>query len=148
MKKREISCISPKDHYLADACIVWCFDDRFSNALQVLIQHRGLARCDVIRVAGGAKSLASSVHQYEWLALLQQIRTSLQLHKAGRIVLMTHSDCGAYGGLSAFKNDSKRELAHHIEELGKAKKFLLGHCRGSIPIETIFVDFEGIWQIT
>ena len=47
---------SPKEHYVADACVVWCFDNRFSVLLQAFT--KGVKNIDLVKVAGGAKALA------------------------------------------------------------------------------------------
>jgi hypothetical protein len=62
------------------------------------------------------------------------------------VILMVHSDCGAYGGLDgAFKGDRDRELQFLKGELQRAKANL----RQAIPnidIDAYFVDFEGVWE--
>lgn len=58
--------------------------------------------CTSIRVAGGAKCLATPDPESERDFVLEQIPKSIRLHGTDRVVLMVHSDCGAYGGLAAF----------------------------------------------
>jgi hypothetical protein len=70
----------------------------------------------------------------------------MQLHNTRTVVLMVHSDCGAYGGLAAFKGDAKQEIEHHTADLQRAAKFL----KREIPELTVncyFVDFEGVWEV-
>jgi hypothetical protein len=59
----------------------------------------GVSNSDPIRIAGGAKCLASPEHQHEREFVLEQIRTSIRLHETKLVILVLHSDCGAYGGL-------------------------------------------------
>jgi hypothetical protein len=69
----------------------------------------------------------------------------MRLHQTRTVILMLHSDCGAYGGLSAFENDSQREAEHHRQELSRAAQVL----KSEIPellVQTYFVDFEGVWE--
>ncbi|MEK7482413.1 MAG: carbonic anhydrase [Patescibacteria group bacterium] len=136
-----------KEHYVAAACLVWCFDDRFTPALEAFVKEKGYARFDVIRVAGGSKSLASPENESDREFILKQIEISLRLHKAQRIVLMNHSDCGAYGGLKSFGGDEATEKVAHIAELGKAKEFLQKNINSDIPIDLIFVDCLVVWEI-
>jgi hypothetical protein len=136
---------SPRERYQCDAAIVWCFDNRFEVVLKKLVRKLGLAYYDPIRIAGGTKCLASPEQESDRQFLLEQIRISMRLHGTGTVILMLHSDCGAYGGLSAFENDSQREAEHHRQELGRAAQLL----KSEIPeltVKTYFVDFEGVWE--
>ncbi|OGF69604.1 hypothetical protein A3H65_02050 [Candidatus Giovannonibacteria bacterium RIFCSPLOWO2_02_FULL_45_14] len=87
--------------YHADAVMLWCFDARFSVALDSLIKKKKLKMPDIIKVAGGAKDIK---HPY----LLSQIEKSFRLHHPKEIYLMVHEKCGAYGGRAY---DQKKELA-------------------------------------
>ena len=61
------------------------------------------------------------------------------------MILMLHSDCGAYGGLAGgFSGDSVAEAAHHRQELQRAAANLTAAIPG-IEVQTYFVDFEGVW---
>lgn len=138
---------SSREHYTADACVVWCFDARFTKALQSFAQARNYKHYDLVRIAGGAKSLASPDNESERIFVLKQIEISLKLHRAEKIVLMSHSDCGAYGGIKSFENDTDREKETHIQELTTAKEFLEQNLSASVPVELIFVDFDSIWEV-
>src|SRR5215469_3475025 len=107
---------SPAEHYRADAAIVWCFDDRFTLAVQKFLKRSGILRADSIRVAGGPKTLASPGEEAERSFVLEQLRLSRKLHGTGRVRLLTHADCGAYGGLARFGGDRRAEREHHCAE--------------------------------
>jgi carbonic anhydrase len=78
--------------------------------------------------------------------ILDQIRKSIRLHGTRRVILMLHSDCGAYGGLAGgFGGDANAERLHHRGELKRAEAALLAAVPG-IQVESYFVDFEGVWQ--
>ena len=78
--------------------------------------------------------------------MLEQIRKSMRLHGTRRVILMVHSDCGAYGGLAGgFGGDTRAEAAHHQRELVRAAANLLEAIPG-IEVQGYFVDFEGIWD--
>ena len=69
----------------------------------------------------------------------------MKLHGTDTILLMLHSDCGAYGGLAAFDNDTAREAESHRQDLHLALDFL----RANIPelrVLGYYVDFEGVWE--
>ena len=92
---------SPREHYTADAAVVWCFDHRFRGALLEFIQKKKIKNDDLICVAGGLQALASG-NGVEQEFVLSQIHASLKLHAPSKIYLMVHSDCGKYGGLKNF----------------------------------------------
>ena len=78
--------------------------------------------------------------------MLDQIRKSIRLHDTKRVILMVHSDCGAYGGLAdGFGGNVQAEAAHHQRELALAAANLAKAIPG-IEIQAYFVDFEGIWD--
>jgi len=116
---------SPHERYKCDAAVVWCYDHRFEQVFQKLIKRVGVVRADPIRVAGGAKCLASPDLESDRQFVLEQIRKSIQLHDTHTVILMLHSDCGAYGGLAAFKNDPAIEAENHRNDLHRARDPLL-----------------------
>ncbi|MCX6632123.1 MAG: hypothetical protein NTW28_31320 [Candidatus Solibacter sp.] len=138
---------APRDKYHCDAAVIWCFDNRFDLGFRkFLLKRAGVANSDPIKVAGGAKCLASPELETEREFVLQQIRKSIHLHGTRRVILMLHSDCGAYGGLAAgFSGDAAAERVHHHEELRRAAENLARAIPG-IEIGAYFVDFEGVWQ--
>ncbi len=137
-----ISFQSPVEHYTADGCIVWCFDDRFSDLLSAF--SKDFKNFDLVKVAGGAKALASGASP-ECDLVLTQIRTSLRLHGTKRIVLMLHRDCGAYGGSKGFA-DSDAETENLVNQLVIAKQFVADEIPG-VPIETYLAEFDGLYVV-
>jgi hypothetical protein len=137
---------APQEQYLADAAILWCFDNRFDLGFYKFLKRIGVVQSDPIKIAGGAKSLASPVRERDREFVLEQIRTSMALHGTKRVILMVHSDCGAYGGLAGgFNGDTQAEAAHHEQELRKAAACLSEAISG-LEIEGYFVDFNGVWD--
>lgn len=137
---------SPREHYHCDAAVLWCYDHRFDLAFRKLLKRTGVTRSDQIRLAGGAKCLATPDQASEREFVLEQIRKSMRLHGTDCVVLMVHTDCGAYGGLPAFGGDAQAEARHHVEELGRAADCL----RQALPelsVACYYVDFEGVWAV-
>ena len=135
---------SPRERYRCDAAVVWCYDHRFDLAFKKLLKRIGIVQEDAIRVAGGAKCLATPEQESERQFVVEQIRKSIRLHGTDRVVLMVHSDCGAYGGLEAFAGDAQAEARHHSGELRRAAECL----RQAVPEVSVvcyYVDFEGVW---
>jgi hypothetical protein len=135
---------SPREKYECDGAIVWCYDNRFDLGFAKFLKKIGVQHPDPIKIAGGAKSLASPKQESDREFVLDQIRTSIKLHGTKRAILMLHSDCGAYGGMEAFAGDERAEFLNHRDELHRAAAVL----KSAIPeleVQVYFVNFEGIW---
>jgi hypothetical protein len=129
--------------YTADACIVWCFDDRFERALQAYRSQ--FAFSDVIKIAGGAHVIACGGSESERAFVLQHIQTSIQLHDAKRVVLMMHIDCGAQGGSKSFHN-AAYEWNVCEGRLRVARRFVAKQFPGK-EVDCVFVAFDTVYQI-
>lgn len=144
--KRVLRLDTPRANYQSDAAVVCCFDNRFRLGLHKFLRRFGIQNPDVIRVAGGAKCLASPEPESDREFVVEQIRKSIRLHATKRVILMVHSDCGGYGGLARFGNDAELEREHHRKELERAAEYL----REQFPemeVGTYFLDFEGVWAV-
>ena len=137
---------SPADPYVADAAVLCCFDDRISTVVRKFLRKQNIVRCDMIIVAGGAKTLASPRNDFEQDFILEQVRMSIRLHKTKRVLVMSHSDCATYGGLAQFKGDREAESIHHRGELLRAAELLTTNF-ADISVEPYFVKFDGIWEV-
>lgn len=137
---------TPREHYVCDAAIVWCFDNRFHLGFAKFLKKLGMQHLDRIKIAGGAKPLTSPERESEREFVLDQIQKSIRLHATKLVILMVHSDCGAYGGLRAFGNDLQLEARHHEQELKAAAAFVYERVPG-IAVRAYFVDFEGVWEV-
>jgi len=137
---------SPSEHYLADAAVLYCFDHRINIAVRKFLKKRKIEHFDMIVVAGGGKTLASPRNDAERDFILEQVGTSIRLHQAKRVLVMNHSDCGAYGGLANFKEDRTAEADFHRSELLRAQELLTSRFPG-IMVEPYFVTFDGIWEV-
>jgi carbonic anhydrase len=138
---------SPREKYHCDAAIVWCFDNRFNLGFTKFLKRIGVANADPIKVAGGAKCLASPELERDREFVLEQIRKSIRLHGTKLVILMLHSDCGAYGGLAGgFGGDARLESERQDAELQLAAANLRKEIPG-IGVQAYFVDFEGVWAV-
>jgi carbonic anhydrase len=137
---------APREKYHCDAAILWCFDNRFELGFRKFLKRIGVNYSDPIKIAGGAKCIASPERESDRQFVLDQIRKSMRLHGTRRVILMLHSDCGAYAGLAeGFDGNAEAEAKHHEQELQRAATNL----RAAIPnidVQGYFVDFDGIWD--
>src|SRR5450759_4122520 len=122
---------APREKYHCDAAIIWCFDNRFELGFRKFLKRIGVSNADPIKIAGGAKCLASPELESERAFVLEQIRKSIHLHGTRRVILMLHSDCGAYGGLDGgFGGDAAAERVHHHENCGARRRTWCAPSRG------------------
>ena len=137
---------SSKEHYTADACVVWCFDDRFYKLLKAFGKQEGFGHIDLVKVAGGAKALAGGASPDRDF-VLGQIRTSVRLHGTKRVILMLHRDCGAYGGSKSFA-DTEAEKNELMKQLRQAQDDVKKELRdvGGLTVDACFADFDGLYM--
>ncbi len=134
------------DHYKADACIVWCFDDRFNSMLDTVRKHYKLKYVDEVKVAGGAKDLVHG-ERYEREYLLGQIEKSVRLHHTPLILLMVHHACGAYGKIF---NTPEEEHDFYAAELSAAKKVIMDFAKTKglrLAVGRFFASFDGLMEL-
>lgn len=130
------------DSYEAQALVLRCFDNRFWQTTKGFLKFMGVLRYDPVTVAGGAKVLASPDQEQDFEHMIQELDKSIRLHKTRRCLLFTHHDCGAYGGLTRFK-DAETEFTFHVEEHDKIRKNVLARFP-NLDVETFFVDRNGV----
>lgn len=140
--KKTFSFQSPTEHYAAHDCVLWCFDDRETPLL--IAYTKGMGKFDLIKIAGGAKALAGDPSPDRDF-VLGQIKASIRLHGVKRVILMTHRDCGAYGGSKAFTSEDA-EKGYHQAQLATAKKFVESEIPG-IQVEAYFADVDGLYAV-
>lgn len=128
-----------KNHYTSDACIVWCFDARFSALLEKFVKEKGFQNVDLVRIAGGAKDLAAPEREADREYVQDQLRKSIALHRTKQVVLMVHNECGAYGG--------KTEADFYVRELQRAREMFKKYFQAvniDVPIALYYADFDGL----
>ena len=123
--------------YQAAALVLRCFDARF--------RHVGFEYVDVVSVAGGGKILASPEEASDRAFLLREIATSRHLHNTQRVLVMTHRDCGAYGGETRFQGDEEAEFTFHVADHAKARTVLAAEFP-YMRVETYFLDTHGVYR--
>lgn len=134
MSRRKVIDFQVPDDRAAEACVVWCYDNRFDRRfdaagsrtvsfLEAYLMRKRFQSCDLISWAGGAKTLADG-DDAERERFAGQILLSRQLHGARHLVLMVHVDCGAYGDLPPAKGNLESLLDDREADLRNAYAFL------------------------
>jgi len=110
-----------KGIHSCEAVVLCCIDFRFwRETLEFAEKELKLDSFDFPSLPGAAKT----INEKSDLAL-GCVSVPCDLHHASKIVIVNHSDCGAYGGSSKFNGDSEAEQKFHEEELQKAKNIIL-----------------------
>lgn len=105
-----------------EAVVLCCIDFRFwKQTMKFAEEYLGLKSYDFPKLPGSAKAInESSVGDVSQSCFC----VPCDLHKAKRIVIINHEDCGAYGGSGKFNGDKDAEQEFHSEELRKACKII------------------------
>ncbi|MEK7508716.1 MAG: carbonic anhydrase [Patescibacteria group bacterium] len=132
--------------------ILHCIDFRFGEAIKKYLEdNRLMNNCDIVSLAGAVKNLVSPINPSYVEMVLRQIEISQKLHHITQVILMNHTDCGAYGGHNAFESTGA-EYTQHVEDMKKAKKIIADKFSG-LEIKMVLakitplgqVAFEEVW---
>ena len=126
-----------REVYLADACVISCFDARFDQAIRKFLKRRGVSIYDHVKIPGSVKALGAPDRESDREFVLSMVRTSLRLHRPAKLLMFSHNDCGAYPGV-----DPSIVAADTVE----AAKFM-ALAEPALPCETYFCNFDGIYAV-
>jgi hypothetical protein len=99
-----------------------CMDFRFQQDISNWAEEQGLSGTfDLISLAGAQKAI---VDEDTRPTFMKQLKTSVELHHAKRVIMIAHQDCGAYGGSKKFTGWEAERLVY-LSELENAKKIVL-----------------------
>ena len=143
----EFECATSIEHYTAEAFVVRCFDDRFWKVFKRFLKSKGIRHIDPESVAGGAKVLASPEQEGDRDFILRELDKSIRLHHTTKVMLFTHHDCGAYGGIAKFAGNHDDELAFHRTEHTKARAIIAARFP-NLAVENYFLDDKGVMQLS
>jgi len=135
-------------HYRAQAFIVRCFDDRFRGVFEKFLTAKKIQHADVESVAGGAKIFASPERKSDREFMMRELKKSIRLHHTRRVMLFTHYDCGAYGGMQRFGNDRDKEFTYHVKGHRIGHEVIAEYFPEIKKIRTFFVNEKGIIETT
>jgi len=101
--------------HMCQNLLIHCMDFRLQKDIKNWMEEKGiLGDTDLVSVAGAGKELLSSEYRD---FLLKQIRLSKELHQMKKVILMSHTDCGAYGGRAPFLGDLQKEEEKHLSDM-------------------------------
>ncbi len=105
--------------------LIRCMDFRLNSELNRWIENSGLLAggYDIISLAGASKSLADGSEEIK-NNFLGHVAVSAELHKAEKIIICHHSDCGAYAKNYRFSSLAE-EKETQIEDMKKSQSAIL-----------------------
>ena len=104
--------------------LIHCMDFRLMKATKQWMEKQGyMGDCDVVSLAGASKELVDGSEQVRDL-IMKQIKVSYELHGARQVILLHHSDCGAYK-LSYNFASPEQEKEKQLEDTKKASDLIL-----------------------
>lgn len=110
--------------HTCSSALIRCMDFRLTDAINKWLEEKGIINdCDIISVAGIAKTIAVDPRSADARFILKQIELSIKLHNTKTLYIMHHTDCGAYGGHKAFAN-LEDEKAKYLADMIKAREVI------------------------
>lgn len=111
-----------KGVHACEAVVLCCIDFRFwKETMQFVEEKLEIKSYDFPKLPGSAKAINES--DGEDISMFC-VDVPCNLHHIGKIIIINHSDCGAYGGSTKFSGDKKAEKEFHFSELKKARNIL------------------------
>ncbi len=109
-------------NHQAKAIALHCIDFRFVVATKDFLRQEGYeGQYDDVGIAGAVENLIEPANPTDVEFVCRQIAIARKLHYITEVVLINHTDCGAYGGRAAFLSDEE-EHARHVKDLTLAKE--------------------------
>ncbi len=119
--------------------VLHCMDFRLGSAIRDELQKREiLDDCDIVAIAGAGKTIVTKTDQIAWHdTAMSHIDLSKRLHSIKNLIIMNHTDCGAYGGRSAF-DSHEAENKQHVGDLKVAKEIVM-EAHPDLNVQTVLV---------
>jgi len=112
-----------KNVHKCEAVVLSCIDFRFwKETVEFVENELNIKTFDFPSLPGSAKAINESNDE---TFVFGCISVPVELHRAEKIVIINHQDCGAYGGSAKWNGDEKAEQEFHENELKKAKDKIL-----------------------
>lgn len=125
--------------------LIHCMDFRLVEATRDWMTKQGiLGDCDSVSLAGAGKELIDGNDSVREL-ILKQIKIAHELHGVNCVILLHHSDCGAYKADYKFASIEEEE-EKQLSDMQKAVEIIVGRFPG-IEVKKAWLkmnDGEGI----
>lgn len=109
--------------HVCSTIIFKCIDFRLQTETRRWLHENNLAGdCDVVSLAGSSKGLSENEMSIVNL-LIKQIEISHDLHGAKQVILIHHSDCGAYKRSYSFANENEERIKQ-IHDMRKSEEII------------------------
>ncbi len=123
------------------SALIRCMDFRLTKDIHKWMEEKGIMNdCDMISVAGITKAIAENPDSEDAKFILKQIGLSVKLHNTKTLYVMHHTDCGAYGGHTAFANLDE-ELTRYKTDMEKAGNYIKNYFP-SLEIKYLLADLK------
>ncbi|HOS88192.1 MAG TPA: hypothetical protein PL093_01300 [Candidatus Pacearchaeota archaeon] len=104
------------------AILIKCIDFRLEKEMRHWLDENNLTGdCDIVSLAGATQELSNKKEIQD--LFLKQIQIAHNLHQASQVILVHHSDCGAYKNIYHFKNETEERIVQ-IKDMNRAEKII------------------------
>ena len=109
-----------------EAMVLSCIDPRFqSKVFNYLKQRKLTGKYSLFNIAGAAVGVTNKNFKKWQKTFIENLSTSIQLHKINRLIVINHKDCGAAKIVNGKKKFNElNEIKIHKESFKKLKKIL------------------------
>lgn len=120
--------------------IIHCIDFRLIDKTRKWMKENALINdADVLSLAGSSKDLVDGSKEIREF-ILKQINVSYNLHGARKVILVHHSDCGAYKTSYIFE-DAEAEFAQQLEDMNSAEEIIKSFFE-DIEVKKVWVEMK------
>lgn len=106
--------------------VIMCLDFRFRRQTIYCIEEAYKVRAyDLAGLPGSSRGMSRDSQM-----AISCVTVPCDLHDIGTVIIVHHTDCGAYRGSERFNFDADAEQAFHENELRKSKKEILDRYPG------------------
>ncbi|MBX4188797.1 hypothetical protein KW792_01725 [Candidatus Saccharibacteria bacterium] len=96
--------------------VITCMDHRFQEPIVRFLKDEhevDINHADRLAIGGSSKGVIDGT-------LMPSLKIAYEKHRAEKVWLFDHTDCGGFGGLEAFDRDEEKEIKAHNDSLAKA----------------------------
>ena len=135
--------------HVCTTIIFHCIDFRFGSDIKTFLEKQNLlGDVDIVSIAGVSKNLVAPSKPTDAEFVMRQLDISKRLHDVCKVILMNHTDCGAYGGRKAFASMEEEEKKHR-QDMEEARKMILEKYP-DLEVQTVLahIDDQGAISFT